>query len=46
MLTEPNDESPANIQASIDWRSWNKNESNVFRKKVNKCVRDSLEALN
>jgi len=39
MLSEPNDESPANIDAAKDWRE-NRED---FRKKVAKCVRKSQE---
>lgn len=39
LLSAPNDESPANIDAGKDWRE----NPEEFQKKVNKCVRDSLE---
>ncbi|KAI9674210.1 MAG: hypothetical protein M1817_002028 [Caeruleum heppii] len=39
MLSSPNDESPANIDAA---RLWRENPAE-FKKKVRKCVRDSLE---
>jgi len=38
MLAEPNDESPANIEAAKMWRSDKKN----FRDTVQRCVRKSL----
>ena len=34
LLSSPNDESPANIDAAIDWR----NNIKLFQKKVNECV--------
>jgi ubiquitin-conjugating enzyme E2 G1 len=40
LLSAPNDESPANIDAGKDWRE----NRELFQKKVNKCVRDSLES--
>ena len=39
LLSAPNDESPANIDAGKDWRE----NPDEFQRKVNKCVRDSLE---
>lgn len=39
LFITPNDESPANVDAGKDWRE----NRELFRKKVNKCVRDSLE---
>ncbi len=39
LLSSPNDDSPANLDAAIDWRK----DKKLFRKKVNKCVRDSIE---
>lgn len=39
LLSSPNDESPANIDAGKDWRE----NPDIFQQKVNKCVRDSLE---
>ncbi|KAF3929750.1 hypothetical protein ABW19_dt0201577 [Dactylella cylindrospora] len=39
MLSSPNDESPANIDAARQWRE----DPAGFKKKVRKCVRDSLE---
>ena len=38
LLSSPNNDSPANIDAGKDWR----NDKIAFQKKVNKCVRDSL----
>jgi len=40
MLSSPNDESPANVEAAKQWRD----DPQVFKKRVRKCVRDSLEA--
>jgi len=39
MLSDPNDESPANIDAAKIWR----NEYNTFKKKVYECVAKSYE---
>ncbi|QIW97295.1 hypothetical protein AMS68_002813 [Peltaster fructicola] len=39
MLGSPNDESPANIEAGKLWRS----DKKEFKKRVRKCVRDSIE---
>ena len=39
MLSAPNDESPANVDAAVEWRN-NKEE---FKKKVKRCVRKSIE---
>lgn len=39
MLSSPNDESPANVEAASMWR----NDTKEFKKRVRKCVRDSLE---
>ena len=39
MLSSPNDESPANLDAAKEWRE-NKDE---FKKKVKRCVRKSIE---
>jgi ubiquitin-conjugating enzyme E2 G1 len=39
MLSSPNDESPANIEAGKLWRI----DKKEFRKRVRKCVRDSQE---
>lgn len=41
MLSSPNDESPANIDAAKMWRE-NRDE---FKKKVARCVRKSQEML-
>ena len=35
MLSDPNDESPANIDAAVMWR----NDRKAFKKKVRECVR-------
>ncbi|KAF6138077.1 hypothetical protein GIB67_033491 [Kingdonia uniflora] len=40
MLSSPNDESPANVDAAKDWR-----DGVEFRKKVSRCVRKSQEML-
>jgi len=39
MLSSPNDESPANVEAAKQWRE----DPAAFKKKVRKCVRDSLD---
>ena len=39
MLSSPNDESAANLDAARLWRD----DSAEFKKRVRKCVRDSLE---
>ncbi|KAK3210016.1 hypothetical protein GRF29_44g1344902 [Pseudopithomyces chartarum] len=39
MLSSPNDESPANVEAAGLWRD----NLTEFKKRVRKCVRDSLE---
>ncbi|KAK7610492.1 ubiquitin-conjugating enzyme/RWD-like protein [Phyllosticta paracitricarpa] len=39
MLSSPNDESPANVEAGRLWRE----DPKEFKKRVRKCVRDSLE---
>ncbi|KAK5153543.1 hypothetical protein LTR04_006181 [Oleoguttula sp. CCFEE 6159] len=39
MLSSPNDESPANVEAARQWRD----DPKEFKKRVRKCVRDSLE---
>jgi ubiquitin-conjugating enzyme E2 G1 len=39
MLSSPNDESPANVEAATLWRE----NTPEFKKKVRKCVRDSLD---
>ncbi|KAJ7975826.1 Ubiquitin-conjugating enzyme, E2 [Quillaja saponaria] len=41
MLSSPNDESPANVDAAKEWRE----SRDVFRKKVSCCVRKSQEML-
>ena len=41
MLSSPNDESPANIDAAKEWRE----DKEVFKKKVQRCVRRSQEML-
>ncbi|GAB1197666.1 hypothetical protein APSETT444_006968 [Aspergillus pseudonomiae] len=38
MLSSPNDESPANVEAARLWRE----DPKEFKKRVRKCVRDSL----
>ena len=40
MLSSPNDESPANLEAAKMWRE----DAAAFRRRTRKCVRDSLEA--
>ncbi|KAJ9631939.1 Ubiquitin-conjugating enzyme E2 15 [Taxawa tesnikishii (nom. ined.)] len=40
MLSSPNDESPANVEAGKLWRE----DPKEFKKKVRKCVRDSQES--
>ncbi len=39
MLSDPNDESPANLDAAVMWR----NDKNAFKKKVRQIVRKSQE---
>jgi ubiquitin-conjugating enzyme E2 G1 len=39
MLSSPNDESPANVEAAALWRE----NTAEFKKRVRKCVRNSLE---
>jgi len=39
MLSSPNDESPANIEAAKEWRE----HKDVFKRKVARCVRKSQE---
>ncbi len=39
MLSSPNDESPANVEAARMWRE----DPVEFKRRVGKCVRDSLE---
>lgn len=41
MLSDPNDDSPANIDAAVMWR----NDKAAFKKKVRDCVRRSQESL-
>eukprot|EP01098_Paradermamoeba_levis_P002291 TRINITY_DN12690_c0_g1_i1.p1 TRINITY_DN12690_c0_g1~~TRINITY_DN12690_c0_g1_i1.p1 ORF type:complete len:172 (+),score=38.55 TRINITY_DN12690_c0_g1_i1:110-625(+) len=41
MLSSPNDESPANLDAAKEWRE----NKEAFKKKVGRCVRKSQEAL-
>ena len=41
MLSSPNDESPANIDAAKMWRE----DREAFKRRVAKCVRASQEAL-
>ena len=41
MLADPNDESPANVDAAKEWRK----EPDVFKKRVVRCVRKSQEEL-
>lgn len=41
MLADPNDESPANVDAAKNWRENRKD----FKKRVSKCVRKSQEEL-
>lgn len=41
MLSSPNDESPANIDAAKEWRE----RKDEFKKKVSRSVRKSLEML-
>ncbi|EXB58133.1 Ubiquitin-conjugating enzyme E2 14 [Morus notabilis] len=41
MLSSPNDESPANVEAAKEWRE----RRSEFRKKVSRCVRKSQEML-
>ncbi len=41
MLSSPNDESPANIDAAKDWRE----DRELFKKKVGRIVRKSQEML-
>ncbi|CUS07011.1 unnamed protein product [Tuber aestivum] len=39
LLSSPNDESPANLEAAKQWRE----DPTGFKKRTRKCVRDSLE---
>ncbi|XP_022845773.1 ubiquitin-conjugating enzyme E2 7-like isoform X2 [Olea europaea var. sylvestris] len=41
MLSSPNDESPANVEAAKEWRE----QRDEFKKKVSRCVRRSQEML-
>ncbi|KAG8471216.1 hypothetical protein KFE25_009637 [Diacronema lutheri] len=41
MLSSPNDESPANIDAAKEWRD----DPEAFRKRVARCVRKSQDSL-
>jgi ubiquitin-conjugating enzyme E2 G1 len=41
MLSDPNTESPANIEASVQLR----NDPEAYRKRIKKLVRDSLEMM-
>jgi ubiquitin-conjugating enzyme E2 G1 len=41
MLSSPNDESPANIDAAKEWRE----DPEAFRKRVARCVRKSQDSL-
>eukprot|EP00047_Mylnosiga_fluctuans_P001695 m.221492 g.221492 ORF g.221492 m.221492 type:complete len:166 (-) comp10599_c0_seq1:80-577(-) len=41
MLSDPNDRSPANIDAARDWRE----NPDLFKKKVQRCVRRSQESV-
>ncbi|KAL6581039.1 Ubiquitin-conjugating enzyme 13 [Orobanche minor] len=41
MLSSPNDESPANVEAAKEWRE----RRDDFKKKVSRCVRQSQEML-
>jgi len=42
MINEPNDESPANVDAAKEWRN---DYNNAFRRNVMRCVRKSQESL-
>ncbi|XP_046839558.1 ubiquitin-conjugating enzyme E2 G1-like [Xenia sp. Carnegie-2017] len=42
MITDPNDESPANVDAAKEWRE---DYNGAFRKRVQRCVRRSQENL-
>lgn len=42
MLADPNDESPANVDAAKDWRE---DYQGAFRKRVKKCVRKSQDMM-
>ena len=41
MLADPNDESPANVDAAKEWRE----DPKAYKKRVQRCVRKSQEAL-
>jgi len=41
MLSSPNDESPANIEAAKEWRE----NRAAFKKRVQRCVRKSQESM-
>ncbi|KAJ0489456.1 putative ubiquitin-conjugating enzyme E2, ubiquitin-conjugating enzyme/RWD [Helianthus annuus] len=41
MLSSPNDESPANVEAAKEWRD----RREEFKKKVGRCVRKSQEVM-
>ncbi|XP_010520281.1 PREDICTED: ubiquitin-conjugating enzyme E2 7-like [Tarenaya hassleriana] len=41
MLSSPNDESPANLEAAIEWRD----QRDEFKKKIRRCIRKSQEML-
>jgi ubiquitin-conjugating enzyme E2 G1 len=41
MLSSPNDESPANIDAAKEWRE----NRDAFKRRVARCVRKSQEAF-
>lgn len=42
LFNEPNDESPANLDAAKLLRQEREGESKEFRRRVRKCVRESL----
>lgn len=41
LLADPNDESPANVEAAKEWRT----DINEFKRKVRRCVRKSQDEL-
>mgnify|MGYP006083080973 CR=1 FL=1 len=43
LLSSPNDESPANLDAAKDWRDHVNKVNNNFINKVNECVKKSIE---
>ena len=57
MLADPNDESPANVDAGVSWsndnniiyyllqKEWRNDYEGTFKKKVMKCVRKSQDML-